>query len=153
MKVLTTAAGNGADLDGLLNELFPHEGSEIHAIGLDDGNTVAEEITSFPAMDQNGPHERQFHWYDGEAREILAWMIAGDGFWESFDFIHLAGTGNAPELLADACQAWSLLKPQGLLMIEANRISEPGLAAFRSVYQERWMMISEESMRILVRKC
>ena len=145
MRILTTAAGNIPDAKRLLEIFFPHADSEIHALGTGDGGAEAS-----PANPVQGG---RVHWYDGEAREILAWMIAGDGFWESFDFIHLAGAKNAPELLADACQVWSLLKPKGLLMIEATRISEPGLAAFRSVYQEQWMMISEESMRILVRKC
>lgn len=143
-KILSAAAGSVAEASRLLTIFHPHPESEIHVLGgVDDG----------PNMHEDEPMPgRNIHWYEGESREILAWMIAEEGYWESFDFIHLTGASSASALLGDACQAWSLLKPGGTMMIEANLISNPGLAAFRAVYQEGWLSISEDSERIFVRR-
>jgi hypothetical protein len=77
------------------------------------------------------------HLYEGTSREALAWMIAGEGFWESFDFIHLNGAEDPSEMLSDACQAWNLLKPGGVLALSAGDREKPGVEAFLTVYGER----------------
>ncbi len=143
-KILSAAAGSVAEASRLLTIFHPHPESEIHVLGGVDGGPNMHEDEPMPG--------RNIHWYEGESREILAWMIAEEGYWESFDFIHLTGASSGPALLGDACQAWSLLRPGGTMMIEANLISNPGLAAFRAVYQDGWLSISEDSERIFVRR-
>ena len=76
-----------------------------------------------------------------------SWMIAGEGFWESFDFIHLSGSDDEAQMLADACQAWMLLKHGGILVMDDDGQEKqlqpdgperrPAARAFLSVFGHR----------------
>ncbi len=70
-------------------------------------------------------------------------MLAGEGFWESFDFIYVDGCHHAAAVLADAAMSWNLLKPGGIIAFddyEWNWGTEPlarpkaGIDAFSSVF-------------------
>lgn len=143
-RMLTTAVADIAEASALLNLFFPHPASEIHAVAMANGQPEAP--------DGSRSTSGKIHWYDGEAREVLAWMIAGEGFWEGFDFIHLAGSVDGPAFLGDACQAWSLLKPGGLMMLEADLASAAALDAFSGTFQVSWTEVVKEKERLLVRK-
>lgn len=133
-KVLETGASDGTSAVLMLDELFSHPESEVHCIDLYEGEEGNRRREAMLDHSGKGRHAGRLHQYEGITREILAWMIAGEGFWESFDFIHLAGTEDAADLLADACQAWSLLKPGGTLVLDSNPRARAGIDAFLSVY-------------------
>lgn len=137
VRVLETGAGAGVSLCLMLDTLFPHPASEAHGIGLYDGEAGERERQEFEANVKRSGHAGRLHFYEGTSREALAWMIAGEGFWESFDFIHLNGGGSAGELLTDACQAWALLKSRGVLALPGNGAGKAATDAFLSVFGDR----------------
>lgn len=152
VKVLETGAGDGTSANLMLDELFPHAESEVHAVDLYDEETGGEERAHFEANAAAGGHAARIHHYEGTTHEVLAWMTAGEGYWESFDFIHLNGATDSAELLADACQAWSLLKPGGVLVIETDGAAKKGADAFRDVYAQQTSLVFDGMRVALVRK-
>jgi predicted O-methyltransferase YrrM len=62
--------------------------------------------------------EKQIYLYEGLSVEVLAWMIAGEGYWESFDFVYIDGSHLAANVLSDAVMAWPLLKVGGVLAFD-----------------------------------
>jgi hypothetical protein len=135
VRVLETGAGSGAGACLMLDLLFTHLESEAHCIDLYDGEAGAAARAAFESNAGAGGHGGRLHLYEGLSREVLAWMIAEEGYWESFDFIRLGGSASGPGLLADACQAWALLKPGGVMVFD-GRTGERAAAgeAFLGVY-------------------
>jgi uncharacterized HAD superfamily protein/hypoxanthine phosphoribosyltransferase len=120
VRVLETGAGSGAGASLMLDLLFTHLESEAHCIDLYDGEAGAAARAAFESNAGAGGHGGRLHLYEGLSREVLAWMIAEEGYWESFDFIRLGGSASGPGLLADACQAWALLKPGGVMVFDGR---------------------------------
>lgn len=78
--------------------------------------------------------------YDG-----LAYLIRG-GDHEHFDFIYIDGSHKAPDVLTDACMAFGLLKPGGVMLFDdymwmamPGITNQPKLAvdAFTTVFSDR----------------
>ena len=153
VRVLETGVSNGVSANLLLYELFPNPRSEVHGMDLFDGEGGERARADFEANAVHGGHVGQLHLYEGTTREVLAWMIAGEGFWESFDFIHLNGRENAAELLTDACQAWSLLKPGGGLVMGGSEGERPAVDAFRSVFRDRLEQMFNGARLAAVKRC
>lgn len=151
MRVLETGTSDGMSMNVMLDEIFPHSESEVHGVDLYDGEAGNKLREDLDANVKSGGHASQLHLYEGATREVLAWMIAGDGFWESFDFIYLNPTHAAPEMLADACQAWSLLKPGGILVLGGGEEEKPAHEAFLSVYRQ-WIQLLLEGKQVAVMK-
>jgi hypothetical protein len=110
VRAMEIGVADGMSGKHLLGTLFTHDQSELHLVNTDD-----EGEEDFLEHIKQGGHENQLHLYNGNSAEILAWMIAEEGFWESFDFILQAGE-TPGEILTDACQSWHLLKPGGLMV-------------------------------------
>lgn len=151
-KILQCGAADGLRTRLLLESGWNHPDSVVHAIECFDGDVGSRMRESFEANVVNHGLENRVQLYDGEAREILAWMIAGEGFWESFNFIDLAAKGDPADLLADACQAWSLLKSGGMMLIAADEKARGGMAAFREVYKAKSHVMAHEIGRVLLQK-
>lgn len=141
VKVLETGVSAGVGVRLMLEQIFVHPESEIHGIDLYEGAAGDQLREDFKSNAESGGHTGQIHLYEGTTREVLAWMIAEDGFWESFDFIHLNCANDAADLLSDACQAWSLLKSGGILILAGGAAAMPGRDAFLSVYGDRGKML------------
>ncbi|MES2476502.1 MAG: hypothetical protein V4640_12035 [Verrucomicrobiota bacterium] len=113
--VLEIGATDGVNTNAMLDLLFPHPHSEVHAIR----SVVADAGEDFFETNAAaGGHEGQVSLYQGEAVEILAWMISTEGFWESFDFMHVRPSREPLTALTTACQAWALLKPGGTMVVD-----------------------------------
>lgn len=113
-----------------------------------------EARAEFLSRAERAGQPQRLHLYEGLSREVLAWMISGDGYWQSFDFVHLAAPAGGPELLADACQAWDLLKPGGVMVFCQCRVKEDtrlGVEAFLTVFGSRLERVLEDE-RLVVRK-
>lgn len=151
VKVLQIGIGDSLRLHHMLEEIFINPLSEIH--GIEDLECESGEISRrrFGIPAEQSHHAARLHLYEGMSCEVLAWMIAGDGFWESFDFIHLNNKGDAGTMLTDACQAWHLLKSGGLLVFGENA-NPKGMEAFLSVFHLR-LERCYIGRRIGVRKC
>jgi hypothetical protein len=132
----------------LLGNLFLHPQSELHCI---QHNCISAPEPTLPALDTHG---KEVHHYDGESAEILAWMIAEEGYWQTFDFIHHTGGNTASNLLTDACQSWHLLKPGGVMVFridEGNESSNARLAlnAFRDTFSDHIQIIRDGNTLVL----
>jgi hypothetical protein len=144
VKVLEIGASDGVSANLMLDILFPNPASEIHCIDLyepvPDLPGFAEQCRSdFDENAGRGDHSSQLHWYEGHSAEVLAAMISGEGSWESFDLVHLAGGMPAGTMLAAACQAWHLAKPGAVLVFSSMGPGRDGQArvawnAFRSAF-------------------
>jgi hypothetical protein len=77
VRVLETGIAEGVSANLMLDEIFAHPGSEIHGIDLYLGEALP---TDFGTNARTGGHAGRVHLYEGTTREVLAWMIAGDGF-------------------------------------------------------------------------
>jgi hypothetical protein len=154
VKALEIGAGTGASANLLLDRLFTHECSEVHCIDLYEGETGRAIRQVFEVNAGKRGHAGRLHLYEGMSREILAWMIVEEGYWQSFEFIHLAALGEAWEVLSDACQAWELLKIGGVMVFgpcPREGDSRSGIDAFLNGFGRRLERILEGE-RLVVQK-
>jgi hypothetical protein len=156
VRVLEIGAADGVSANLMLDEIFTHPESQVHGIDLYEGDDGEQTRTDFETNARTGGHSGQIHLYEGTAREVLAWMIAGDGFWQSFDFIHHAGGNSAADLLADACQSWYLLKPGGVMVFSglgegAGSPVRAALNAFLAAYADQLHRVADDR-RVIVSK-
>ncbi|RYD23333.1 MAG: hypothetical protein EOP87_26580, partial [Verrucomicrobiaceae bacterium] len=101
-RVLEIGATDGVNTNAMLDMLFPHPASEVHSVRVDDDVDLEGFFEKNAAV---AGREGRLHLYDGEAVEILAWMISTEGYWESFDFVHLKPVREPLAALTAACQA------------------------------------------------
>ena len=123
VKALEVGAFDGVSANLMLDLLFTHPASEVHAIDpfLPDPTTPEvddETRASFEENCRTGGHEAQVKLYEGLSAEVLAWMIAEEGFWQSFDFIYVDGSHLAKDVFIDAALCWNLLKPGGIIAFD-----------------------------------
>ncbi len=136
-RILQCGAADGSRANELLRGVFSHPLSELHAIECYDGEEGQEMLAAFEEAARNRDPANPIHLYEGTTREILAWMIAEQGYWESFNFIHLNRPMDASEMLADACQSWSLLKLGGTLSMPCRGQYGDVADAFLRIYGDR----------------
>jgi len=71
---------------------------------------------------------------------------------ESFDFIYVDGSHTAPDVLADACMCWGLLRVGGIILFDDYQwqwpetlreleYPKPGINAFASVYRDELQVV------------
>jgi len=69
---------------------------------------------------------------------------------ESFDFIYVDGSHTAPDVLADACMCWGLLRVGGIILFDDYqwpdtlgelKCPKPGINAFAGVYRDELQVI------------
>jgi predicted O-methyltransferase YrrM len=123
VKALEVGAFDGVSANLMLDLLFTHPGSELHVIDpfLPDPTTPELDTQTRHSFEENcriGGHEKQIALYEGLSGEVLAWMIAKDGFWESFDFIYVDGSHLAKDVFIDAALSWNLLRPGGVIAFD-----------------------------------
>lgn len=143
LRILQCGAADGLRARLLLDQVFTHPESEVHAIECYEGEAGGRMRETFESHAREGGHTERIHLYEGTTREALAWMISGDGFWESFDFIHLNRAAEISEWLADACQAWCLLKPGGVLGMPKHGPQAAAADAFLRIYSDRLEKVIE----------
>ena len=150
-RVLEVGAFDGVSANRMLDAVFRHSKSEVHCIDafLPDPTTpqVGEQTKGqFEENARLGEHERQIYLYEGLSAEVLAWMLAEEGFWESFDFIYVDGSHQARHVLMDATMSWNLLRVGGVIIFDdyewphgENEYGRPRTAidAFETVFSDR----------------
>lgn len=90
------------------------EGGEEH--GAEDMGTVEERFDHNVAVLEGKYPERSVSKYKGTSVERLAEILGGGT--EDADFIYIDGSHIAKDVLTDACMAWPLLKPKGLMVFD-----------------------------------
>lgn len=150
-RLLEIGAFDGVSGNLMLDVLFPDERSELHCIDafLPDPTTPEVDGETKQKFEENalrGGHANQIRLYEGLSVEVLAWMIANEGYWESFDFIYVDGSHLARNVLMDATLSWNLLKTGGIVIFDDyqwgnpnDRYGRPKLAidAFANVFGNR----------------
>jgi predicted O-methyltransferase YrrM len=104
---------NGLDPDGKLTCIDTFQGSEEHAaMGLDLNElfeTFKSNVEEGKVADQHVEAIRSTS-YEGLAQVIRL----GD----MYDFIYVDGSHTAPDVMTDACMAFGLLKPGGIMLFD-----------------------------------
>jgi predicted O-methyltransferase YrrM len=105
------------------------DGSEIRCIDTWEGGEEhsAEDMAAVEArfnenaIQINGYYggSRLVSKYKGTSVQHLAhWLVEDPKDHPAFDFIYIDGSHTAPDVLTDACMAWPLLKPEGLMVFD-----------------------------------
>jgi predicted O-methyltransferase YrrM len=61
----------------------------------------------------------------GTSTKILATLLAERRLDDEYDFIYIDGSHRAPHVLTDACMAWPLLKPKGIMVFDDYLWGDP----------------------------
>lgn len=101
------------------------------------------------------------HKYKGTSVQLLAhWLEEDPEDHPTFDFIYIDGSHKARDVLTDACMAWPLLKPEGIMVFDdylwgnpRDALHRPKIAidAFTSIFGEE-MTIIYTGYQLAVRK-
>jgi predicted O-methyltransferase YrrM len=123
IRALEVGAFDGVSANLMLEALFRHPKSEVHCIDpyLHDPTTprVGVEVREqFLKNQKIGERGEAIQLYEGLSVEVLAWMIANEGYWESFDFIYIDGSHLAANVITDAVMSWPLLKVGGVIAFD-----------------------------------
>ncbi len=163
VKALEVGAFDGVSANLMLDLLFTHPQSEVHAIDpfLPDPTTPEVDDQTRESLEANceiGGHEEQIKLYEGLSAEVLAWMAGAEGYWESFDFIFIDGSHFAKDVFIDAALCWNLLKPGGVIAFDdyewgdwmANPLGTPRAAidAFERLFADRIELLHANWRRI-----
>jgi predicted O-methyltransferase YrrM len=98
------------------------EGGEEH--GDEDMGTVEERFDHNIAILRAKYPERFIDQYKDTSRVALAEIMQG-GRSPTFEFIYIDGSHIAKDVLTDACMAWPLLKPKGIMVFDDYLWGEP----------------------------
>ena len=163
VKALEIGAFDGVSANLMLDLLFVHPDSEIHAIDpfLPDPTTPEVNEETKVCFEQNcttGGNESRIRLYEGISAEVLAWMASEEGYWQSFDFIYIDGSHLAKDVFIDAALSWNLLKPGGILAFDdygwgtwdPNPVGKPrpAIDAFASIFRDRITLLRAGWRRI-----
>lgn len=162
VRALEVGAFDGVSANLMLDLLFPHPESRVFCIDpfLPDPTTpeVNEQTRrDFFENQSRGGHEGQIELLEGLSVEVLAWMIASEGYWDSFDFIYIDGSHRARDVLSDAVMSWPLLKYGGVMAFDDYEWPggegplgrpKPGIDAFSSVFGPELLLVKGGYRRI-----
>jgi predicted O-methyltransferase YrrM len=106
------------------------EGGEEHSE--EDMGTVEERFRHNRQLLMDKYATRHISTEKGTSLERLAgWLTPSAVPKEVFDFIYIDGSHRAPDVLTDACMAWPLLKPKGLMVFDDYMWGDPRDALHR----------------------
>ena len=162
MRALEIGAFDGVSADMMLDHLFPHPESRVFCIDPFLPDPTTPEVSEQTRKDfyenlEHGGHTDQIEIFEGLSVEVLAWMISGEAYWESFDFIYIDGSHLAREVLTDAVMAWNLLKFGGVIAFDDYEWMggnapldrpKPGIDALASVFHPQLRLIKSGYRRI-----
>ncbi len=162
MRALEIGAFDGVSANMMLDHLFVHPESRVICIDPFLPDPTTPEVSELTRKDffenlERGGHADQIDIFEGLSVEVLAWMIAEDGYWDSFDFIYIDGSHLAKDVLTDAVMAWNLLKFGGVVAFDDYEWKggktpldrpKPGIDAFASVFHPNLRLVKSGYRRI-----
>jgi predicted O-methyltransferase YrrM len=133
------------------------EGGEEH--GEEDMGSVEERFDHNIAILRTKYPERFIDQYKHKSTVALAEIMQGDHN-PTFEFIYIDGSHIAKDVLTDACMAWPLLKPKGLMVFDDYMWGDPrdilhrpkiAIDAFTNIFAEE-LDIIHVGYQLVVRK-
>jgi predicted O-methyltransferase YrrM len=123
VKALEIGAFDGVSANSMLDLLFLHPESEVHTMDPYRPDPTTPEVSEqtralFEENCRRGGNGERIHLYKGISAEVLAWMAATEGFWESFDFAFIDGSHLCADVFIDAAMTWHLLKPGAIMVFD-----------------------------------
>ena len=123
LKILEIGAFDGVSANIILDLMCPHPDSQVHTIDpyLPDATTPevsAATQAQFEENYQKGGHAESIFLYNGISAEVLAWMAATEGFWESYDLAYIDGSHRCADVFIDAALCWHLMKPGSIIVFD-----------------------------------
>ena len=117
--------------DGFIDCIDTWEGGEEHVAAGEDMGSV-EERFDHNLMLVETKNRVEVNKYKGTSVQHLAhWLIENPEDHPTFDFIYIDGSHKAKDVLTDACMAWQLLKPEGVLVFDDYLWGDPRDALHR----------------------
>jgi predicted O-methyltransferase YrrM len=98
------------------------EGGEEHKADGEDMGSVEARFDHNMKVAQGKFPERNFETIKDFSYGALASLVRST---YDFDFIYIDGSHTAPDVLTDACLAWPLLKPKGMMVFDDYMWGEP----------------------------
>lgn len=139
--------------DGFIDCIDTWEGGEEHVAAGEDMGSVEERFThNMYAVTRKHP-ERTVYPIKGLSVLELGAILADPPEVKkppAYDFIYIDGSHKAKDVLTDACMAWHLLKPEGVLVFDdylwgdpRDALHRPKIAidAFTNIYGEELSII------------
>lgn len=132
---------NMLNTDGIIYVVDTFKGSDEHA-----GMELSSLRQTFNEnIDEARKETQGVMLYEKTSYEALA-NIIGDGIRDYFDFIYIDGSHTAPDVITDACMAFNLLKPNGIMLFDdymwlgmPGILNQPKIAvdAFTTLFSEK----------------
>lgn len=100
------------------------KGGEEH--GAEDMGTVEERFEHNTMVMKERFPERYVDALKGTSTQWLShWLVEDPEDHPTFDFIYIDGSHIAKDVLTDACMAWALLKPKGIMVFDDYMWGDP----------------------------
>jgi len=99
--------------DGIIHVIDTFKGGEEHAVL--DLSLIKNTFTH--NVDEARKETQGVITHHTSSYEGLAELIVG-GYEEDFDFIYIDGSHTTPDVLTDACMAFNLLRPEGIMLFD-----------------------------------
>lgn len=130
-RSMVWTAENMMEDDGFIDCIDTWEGGEEHVAAGEDMGSV-EERFDHNRMLVETKNRVEVNKYKGTSVQHLAhWLVENPEDHPTFDFIYIDGSHKAKDVLTDACMAWQLLKPEGVLVFDDYLWGDPRDALHR----------------------
>jgi predicted O-methyltransferase YrrM len=159
-RSMVWTAENMVEHGGFIDCIDTWEGGEEHVAAGEDMSSV-EELFDHNRMLVEIKNRVEVNKYKGTSVQHLAhWLIENPEDHPTFDFIYIDGSHKAKDVLTDACMAWHLLKPEGVLVFDdylwgdpRDALHRPKIAidAFTNIFGEELSIVYAEH-QLAVRK-
>ena len=116
--------------DDTLHCIDTWEGGEEH--GEENMSEVEERFRhNLIVATEKLPRRRIFQHQGTSVQQLARWLVEVPEDHATFDFIYIDGSHIAKDVLTDACMAWPLLKPKGLMVFDDYMWGNPRDALHR----------------------
>jgi predicted O-methyltransferase YrrM len=130
-RSMVWTAENMVEHGGFIDCIDTWEGGEEHVAAGEDMGSV-EELFDHNRMLVETKKRVEVNKYKGTSVQHLAhWLIENPEDHPTYDFIYIDGSHKAKDVLTDACMAWHLLKPEGVLVFDDYLWGDPRDALHR----------------------
>jgi len=149
-RSMVWTAENMVEHGGFIDCIDTWEGGEEHVAAGEDMGSV-EERFDHNRMLVEIKNRVEVNKYKGTSVQHLAhWLVENPEDHPTFDFIYIDGSHKAKDVLTDACMAWQLLKPEGVLVFDdylwgnpRDALHRPKIAidAFTNIFGEELSIV------------
>jgi predicted O-methyltransferase YrrM len=130
-RSMVWTAENMVTHGGFIDCIDTWEGGEEHVAAGEDMGSV-EERFDHNRMLVETKNRVEVNKYKGTSVQHLAhWLIEDPKDHPTYDFIYIDGSHKAKDVLTDACMAWQLLKPEGVMVFDDYLWGDPRDALHR----------------------